>query len=114
MGNITESRKRIFVINGSASSGSANKNLIEYIKVHSKSDFDFTDCPDLKSLPHFDPELSIEQTPDIACNPDITRIILPGKKEIFLGQPIIYTKAVKQIIGLLRIAASNKNEIKNK
>src|SRR4051812_46471227 len=56
-------RKTIFAINGSASSDSANQKLLENFAVLSKEYFTVTIFKDLKSLPHFDPELSVENTP---------------------------------------------------
>ncbi|MES2848020.1 MAG: NADPH-dependent FMN reductase [Bacteroidota bacterium] len=56
-------KKNIFAIIGSASRNSANQKLIENIAALTKDDFNLTIYDDLKSLPHFDPELSIENTP---------------------------------------------------
>jgi len=56
-------RRRIFVINGSASANSSNHRLIEYIEDLTKDYFEFTIFDDLKSLPHFDPELSSNNPP---------------------------------------------------
>lgn len=55
--------KSIFVINGSASSHSSNQKLIDNFAALSKDFFRVTVFDDLKTLPHFDPELSIENTP---------------------------------------------------
>lgn len=57
-------KKNIFVINGSASSNSANEKLVDYLKGLAKDYFDFTVLNDLKSLPHFDPELSADNPPE--------------------------------------------------
>jgi chromate reductase len=57
--------KKIFVIIGSASHESANKRLVEYIQKISASEFEFDILHDLKSLPHFDPESSLENPPQI-------------------------------------------------
>ncbi len=56
-------KKKIFVIIGSASKTSANEKLINYITRVSKENFHFTVFNDLKTLPHFDPDLSINNTP---------------------------------------------------
>lgn len=53
----------IFVINGSASENSSNQQLIHTIEVLSKGMLNLTFCPSLKTLPHFDPDLTINQTP---------------------------------------------------
>jgi chromate reductase, NAD(P)H dehydrogenase (quinone) len=55
--------KNIFVINGSASNNSSNQKLVDYIAILTKDFFNLTVFNDLKTLPHFDPELSIENTP---------------------------------------------------
>lgn len=56
--------KKIFVINGSASSNSSNQRLIDNVALRTKDFFTFKICRDLKKLPHFDPELSSENTPE--------------------------------------------------
>ncbi len=55
--------KKIFVINGSASNNSSNQKLIDNFANLSKDFFSLTTCNNLKILPHFDPELSVENTP---------------------------------------------------
>lgn len=55
--------KHIFIINGSASSNSSNQKLIDIFADITKGIFSLKVCRDLKTLPHFDPELSIEKTP---------------------------------------------------
>lgn len=55
--------KKIFVINGSASKESSNHRLIEYIRDYTNNYFNIELFDKLKTLPHFDPELSIENTP---------------------------------------------------
>lgn len=55
--------KKIFVINGSASENSSNQKLIDYFTELTKDFFSLTVFNDLKTLPHFDPELSIDNTP---------------------------------------------------
>lgn len=55
--------KKIFVINGSASKNSSNEKLIENIEQLTKDWFSLTVFNSLKELPHFDPELSITDTP---------------------------------------------------
>lgn len=57
--------KRIFVINGSADENSSNKKLIDNIVLESKDLFSISIFSELKSLPHFDPALSIDNTPEI-------------------------------------------------
>lgn len=61
---ITRQMKNIFVINGSASSNSSNQRLIDYLVDSTKEFFNLVVFNDLKKLPHFDPELSVGNTPD--------------------------------------------------
>lgn len=58
-------KKNIFVIVGSASLDSANLKLVEIIKYLTDSQLDLIIFNDLKLLPHFDPELSISNTPNL-------------------------------------------------
>ena len=58
-------KKNIFVINGSASQNSSNEKLIDNFINLTKDCFSLKVFNDLKTLPHFDPELSIENTPDV-------------------------------------------------
>lgn len=55
--------KEIFAINGSASNNSSNQKLIDIFVDLTKSFFKVTIFNDLKVLPHFDPELSTDNTP---------------------------------------------------
>jgi chromate reductase, NAD(P)H dehydrogenase (quinone) len=55
--------KNVFVIIGSASSNSANLKLIDNIACLTSNEWTVTIFNDLKTLPHFDPELSINNTP---------------------------------------------------
>jgi chromate reductase, NAD(P)H dehydrogenase (quinone) len=56
-------KKKIFAIIGSAGKNSANLKLVNQIAGQTKDEFDFTIFDRLADLPHFDPELSIENTP---------------------------------------------------
>lgn len=60
--------KSLFIINGSASSHSSNERLIENLSVLLEGDFSITVFNGLKALPHFDTELSVENTPEIILN----------------------------------------------
>lgn len=55
--------KEIFVINGSASENSSNQKLIDNFADLTNDFFNLTIFNDLKTLPHFDPELSVANTP---------------------------------------------------
>lgn len=57
--------KKIFAINGSAGNHSANQKLIDNFAVLTKDFFNVKVFNKLKTLPHFDPELSIEKTPKV-------------------------------------------------
>lgn len=57
-------KKNILAINGSASENSANQRLIENLGTLIDKDFNFSIFNNLKSLPHFDPELSINNPPE--------------------------------------------------
>ncbi|MEN5234239.1 NADPH-dependent FMN reductase [Sphingobacterium faecium] len=72
--------KNIFVINGSASSNSSNQKLIHIFADFTKDIFNLKIFNELKSLPHFDPELSISETP---------KAILDFRKEIEIADGII-------------------------
>jgi NAD(P)H-dependent FMN reductase len=56
-------KKHILAIIGSASSNSANLKLVEKIASMTSNEFIFTIFNNLKTLPHFDPELSSENPP---------------------------------------------------
>src|SRR6187551_2090894 len=56
-------KKNIFIIVGSASQTSANQKLVDNLVSLAKDDFHFTIFNDLKSLPHFDPDLSTTNPP---------------------------------------------------
>jgi len=56
-------KKNIFAIVGSASRNSSNQKLVDNIAKMTMDDFNITVYSDLKRLPHFNPELSIENTP---------------------------------------------------
>lgn len=56
-------KENVFVIIGSASKNSANEKLVENFANHTQDEFNLTVYNDLKSLPHFDPELSTDNPP---------------------------------------------------
>jgi NAD(P)H-dependent FMN reductase len=104
-------KKDVFIIIGSAGKTSANEKLIEYIIKANKEKVQFIVFRDLKTLPHFDPDLSINNTPDniiefrksienadglIICTPEYIFSIPSGLKNalewcvstnIFSGKP---------------------------
>jgi len=60
--------KNIFVINGSASKNSSNQKLIDHVVEWTKNDFNAIVFNDLKTIPHFDPDLSTGNTPKAILN----------------------------------------------
>ncbi|HEV8080525.1 MAG TPA: NADPH-dependent FMN reductase [Chitinophagaceae bacterium] len=58
-------KKKIFVIIGSASQNSANQKLVDNFASLTKDNFNLTIFNDLKTLPHFDPKLSTDNSPTI-------------------------------------------------
>lgn len=59
--------KNILVINGSASKNSSNQRLIEKFVELTKDSFKVTVFNSLKEMPHFDPDLSVSNTPKIVA-----------------------------------------------
>jgi len=57
--------KNIFAIIGSASKNSANEKLIDILSERIGAEFVIKKSTDLKALPHFDPQLSINNPPQI-------------------------------------------------
>lgn len=57
------SKKQILLINGSAAAVSANAAILNYIISSLQNRFDCVVYEGLKALPHFDPELSVANTP---------------------------------------------------
>jgi chromate reductase len=62
---LTPVRKNIFVIIGSASRHSSNEKLVENLKLISAEYFNLLIFTQLKELPHFDPDLSVRNTPQV-------------------------------------------------
>ena len=58
-------KKNIFAIIGSASENSSNLRLVKYLATLTQDDFNWTIFDNLRSLPPFSPELSIDNTPQI-------------------------------------------------
>jgi len=59
-----EHRKNILVIIGSASAGSGSEKLAHYFAVQTADVFTVSLYTELKTLPHFDPELSVKNPPE--------------------------------------------------
>jgi NAD(P)H-dependent FMN reductase len=58
-------KKNVFAIIGSASLNSANQKLVETIAGLTEEYLSVTVFTELKSLPHFDPELSLNNPPEV-------------------------------------------------
>jgi NAD(P)H-dependent FMN reductase len=112
-------KKNILAIIGSASSNSANLKLVEQIAKNTNEDWEVLIYNQLKSLPHFDPELSIEQTPEtilefrntvqrsdgiIICTPEYVYSIPSGLKNAieWCISPTVFTD---KPIGLITASA---------
>jgi len=59
------SLKKVVIINGSASENSSNQLLIDNILEQTRPFFEIVVFRNLKSFPHFDPELSISNPPKV-------------------------------------------------
>jgi chromate reductase len=105
-------KKNIFAIIGSAGKSSANLRLVEKIAELSQDEFEVTIFDKLSELPHFNPELSLNSTPElilkfrelvanaegiIICTPEYVFSIPSGLKNaiewcvsttVFSGKPI--------------------------
>lgn len=112
--------KRILAINGSASANSANQRLIENIATSTRDFFLLTVFDGLKMLPHFDPQLSIESTPEtivalrnairsadgiIICTPEYVFSIPSGLKNL-IEWCVSTTVFTNKPIGLITASAS--------
>jgi chromate reductase, NAD(P)H dehydrogenase (quinone) len=115
-------KKNVFVINGSASRNSANQRLIDYIDSLASNDLKLTIYNDLKKLPHFDPELSIDNTPStviefrqlietadgvIICTPEYVFSIPSGLKNA-IEWCVSTTVFSDKPVGLITASASGK------
>ncbi len=104
--------KTILAINGSAGTNTSNEKLLRHISGQLAGDFSFGFAPDLKALPHFDPALSTENTPEkvayfrkkieaadgiLICTPEYVFSIPSGLKNliewcvattVFSGKPV--------------------------
>lgn len=114
-------KKKILAIIGSASSNSANHKLVEEIASLTSEEFNLTIFNDLKTLPHFDPQLSdnpprqiiefrenIEQADGIIiCTPEYIFSIPSGLKNA-IEWCISTTIFSNKPIGLITASASGQ------
>ncbi len=115
-------RKNILAIIGSASSNTTNLKLIEKIASLTEHEFVFTIFKNLKMLPHFDPELSIDQPPKlivefrsiieksdgiIICTPEYVFSIPSGLKNA-IEWCVSTTVFTNRPVGLITASASGE------
>jgi len=115
-------KKNVLAINGSASSKSSNLKIIEHIANQTENEFHITIFNELKSLPHFDPELSSGNPPKeivdfrrtiekadaiIICAPEYVYSIPSGLKNA-IEWCIATTIFTDKPIGLITAAAGGE------
>jgi NAD(P)H-dependent FMN reductase len=115
-------KKNIFAIVGSASRNSSNQKLVDNIAKMTMDDFNITVYSDLKRLPHFDPELSIENTPQevldfrenvnqadaiLICTPEYVFSIPSGLKNV-IEWCIAVTVFTDKPIGIITASANGE------
>lgn len=114
--------KNIFVLIGSASQNSANQKLIDSLAKMLQDKFHFIVYPDLKTLPHFNPELSSNNPPEqiiklrskiekadgiIICTPEYIFSIPSGLKNV-IEWCIATTVFSNKPTGLITASASGE------
>lgn len=115
-------KKNIFVIIGSAGNNSANEKLVENLGFLSKHYFNLILFNELKSLPHFDPDLSINHPPKeviefrtqienadgiIICTPEYVFSIPAGLKNA-IEWCVSTTFFTDKPVGLITASASGR------
>lgn len=91
-------KKRVLAIVGSASKHSSNLRLVQHIASLTEQRFETTVYDDLRRLPHFDPECSVENPPSavvelrtaiadadavLVCTPEYIFSLPSGLKNVF-------------------------------
>lgn len=114
--------KTIFVLIGSASQNSANQKLIDNLTKLMQDSFHFILYPDLKTLPHFNPELSSNNPPEqiielrsniekadgvLICTPEYIFSIPSGLKNV-IEWCIATTVLSNKPTGLITASASGE------
>ena len=115
-------KKNILAIVGSASKNSSNLKLVQKISVLTQDDFDITIFERLSSLPHFDPDLSVGDTPQIIldfrqlikksngviiCTPEYV-FSIPGSLKNAIEWCVATTVFSKKPVGLITASASGE------
>ncbi|REH00921.1 NADPH-dependent FMN reductase [Flavobacterium aquicola] len=116
------SKKNIFVIIGSASKNSANEKIIDLFINQTNDYFSFNVFKELKTLPHFDPELSAEKPPQaiiefrnniekadgiVICSPEYIFSIPSGLKNA-IEWCVSTTVFTEKATGLITASASGE------
>jgi chromate reductase, NAD(P)H dehydrogenase (quinone) len=117
-----DKQQNILAIIGSASKHSANHRLVQLIAEYMQDDYHFDIINHLKELPHFDPELSIEQTPEeiinfrtaieqadaiLICSPEYIFSVPSGLKNA-LEWCVVTTVFAQKPIGIITASASGQ------
>lgn len=115
-------KKKVLIINGSASEHSSNQKLIDQLAEWTSDLFTLTFCGALSNLPHFSPELSIAGTPEsilkfrqqiqeadgvIICTPEYIFSIPAGLKNVLewcVATPVFSGKA----LGIITASANGE------
>src|SRR6478735_2764883 len=115
-------KKNILAIIGSASKNSSNLKLVQKIAALTKDYFDITIFDRLSSLPHFDPELSVGNTPEIIsdfrqliqesngviiCTPEYV-FSIPGSLKNVIEWCVATTVFSRKPVGLITASASGE------
>ncbi|PKB18136.1 NADPH-dependent FMN reductase [Flavobacterium sp. 5] len=115
-------KKNIFIIIGSASNNSANEKLVNNFATLTEDYFNLTIFKDLKTLPHFDPELSADNPPKeivefrkniensdgiVICTPEYVFSIPSGLKNA-IEWCVSTTVFTDKPIGLITASASGQ------
>jgi NAD(P)H-dependent FMN reductase len=115
-------RKNILVINGSASTRSSNERLIERFRRVMEGENELRVWPDLKLIPHFDPELSVGEVPEevgalreaiqradavVICTPEYIFSIPSGLKNV-LEWCVATTVFTDKPVGIITASANGE------
>jgi chromate reductase, NAD(P)H dehydrogenase (quinone) len=115
-------KKMILAINGSASKSSSNLRLLEYLASQSSEHLQWEIFDELAQLPHFSPELSLENTPErilsirkrienadgiVICTPEYVFSIPSGLKNLieWCVSTIVFDK---KPVGIITASASGE------
>ncbi len=112
-------KKNMLAIIGSAADDSANSRLVDWIVLETEPHFNWKICPPLKTFPHFDPDLSVGEVPQLIqefrqsieyadgvliCTPEYVLSIPAGLKNI-LEWCVATTLFAEKPLGLITASA---------